>query len=817
MWVQTLDERTTAGDLVPLVNDALKNCHSVLALSRSPLANSRIVQPALVRDDASPTAEERSHALFLALRWAATRLAPGPVAHPFGTRRPYDDPTWQDPRWWRYNILRHRYLEPLHPDEFVEGGRFTETLLGLTGISSSDRFYDERTRAVKEAGEWLLRQLHAGDADAELERLALSEVYQPLRSNGPARQLLEIAATFSQVFPRTMLLEMARAEGMPQAESILDDLIRRRYLLSEQGDAGWSQDEELWISPALQRYVYKRVEQNARRTRHARAARLHARAEQPLMAGHHHVQAGQAAEAARLLLAAREQMMERLEVDELRRALATLPSDELPAELAYTLLTALADLHYLAGEHDAAVAACRGALARTKLPLEQARIYRRLGKLYEKRNQSHAITYYRQAVERFGQADPEVAELLKDRGWLHILRRSWAEAERDLTDALARNQGRNRVLEADIYDALSSLQRRLRDYPAALKYGRQSLALREAAGDPARIANSLINLGLIYNDQGDYAHAIAAHEEAGAAYAKLGNREMTLTARLNIGLAHHLDGQLSAAIAVYRKTLEQGMEIGHHLTVVTTHSNLAEAYAELGDAEQARRHWLAGYELSRQHGFDDELNYYVELSQATPALAGLAEEPAPLAVLVPPAADGVTFVPQNLDPAERTAWELVTETGQVTTRALMDAAGVSKPTATRKLAGLATRGLLARQGQGRGTFYTRAHQGDAPAAASPPDGPALGRRLRAVQTELAREYRITGLALVRTDLPPDARAPGSPLLPDAPTVIARFAEMPDVPALFAAQARISRAWGAPLHVIPLAIVGEANAGTWLWE
>jgi hypothetical protein len=160
------------------VNSAFKNYHSILALSRSTLANSALVAPALVRDSVSPTADERGHALRLALQWAVNLLAPEPPEYPLGTPRPYDDPTWRDPRWWRYNILRHRYLEPLHPDEFVEGGRYTETLIGLTGIPSADTFFEERNRAIREVAAWLRQQLTSGTSGVLLSQGAAA-------ANGP--------------------------------------------------------------------------------------------------------------------------------------------------------------------------------------------------------------------------------------------------------------------------------------------------------------------------------------------------------------------------------------------------------------------------------------------------------------------------------------------------------------------------------------------------------------------------------------------------------------------------------------------------------
>ena len=133
-------------DLLQQVNEAFKTCNSLLALSRSPLAASALVTPALVLDNVTPTPDERGRALRIVLQWGIEQLAPAPAQFPFDVFRPWDDPTWREPRWWRYNILRHRYLEPLHPDDFVAGGRFTDTLLNLTGISTADALFDERNR-----------------------------------------------------------------------------------------------------------------------------------------------------------------------------------------------------------------------------------------------------------------------------------------------------------------------------------------------------------------------------------------------------------------------------------------------------------------------------------------------------------------------------------------------------------------------------------------------------------------------------------------------------------------------------------------------
>ncbi len=451
-------------EFTQLVNEAFKSYHSVLALARSPLANSPLVAPLLVLDDVSPTADERGQALRLVLQWAVNRLAPSRSPYPPGSYRPADDPAWRDPRWWRYNILRYRYLEPLHPDEFVEGGRFTETLLALTGIPSPDTFFDERNRAIREVAQWLWQQMASGQATGELQRLALESVSQLLRTRPASAALLDIAATFRDVFPRSLLLQMAATEHITQAESALDYVIRHRFLL--QGDAG----QNLWMSPVLRAYLYQRQPQTRLHTRHRRVAAYYRDAHDALKAARHLQQAHDWSEAASILMDAVVELVNELQVDELCQTLDQFRSTQLPPAQWREIQLLLSDLYNKSGRHEKALAACRQALRATDEAAHQARIYRRMGKLYEKHNQLHALGYYQQAVERFTVDDPEFVELLKDRAWLYILRQEWQNAQADLAIALGHISPTAYALRADIDDAWASLHRHQKQYAQAIRH-----------------------------------------------------------------------------------------------------------------------------------------------------------------------------------------------------------------------------------------------------------------------------------------------------------------------------------------------------------
>ncbi|MEZ4636004.1 MAG: tetratricopeptide repeat protein [Caldilineaceae bacterium] len=342
-----------------------------------------------------------------------------------------------------------------------------------------------------------------------------------------------------------------------------------------------------------------------------------------------------------------------------------------------------------AGQREEALLACRRALKDAEDPAEQARVYRRMGKLYEMHNQMHALTYYQQAAERFTASEPEFVQMLKDRAWLYIMRKEWDKAERDLNLALEQAPADAVEDRADIYDALASLHRHQQRYDVALTQAQRALSLREESGDLLRIAKGLGNLGLLYQAMQDHVHAIAAHQEAMTVYQRLGNQELTASALLNIGMAFHLDGRLQDAVQHYQQCLTLCQEIGYPLVEVKARSNLAEVFAELGQTVTARRHWQAGYALGLQAGFEDQTSYFVQLSRRFDGLAELTEPPADTE-------DTPTPLPASLSAESQAALLLAERQGQVTPRTLMDETGVSKATATRRLAELADSGFLAR-------------------------------------------------------------------------------------------------------------------------
>ncbi len=763
-----------------LVNEAYKSYASILALSRSPLAHSPLVAPVLVLDPLTPTPEERGRGLQLLLRWALEKLAPGVSDYPLGVFRPWDDPTWRDPAWWRYTILRHRYVEPLHPDDFVEGGRYTETLLALTGIPNADAFFAERNRAIRDAAAILQQQMESNAAGDELQQRMLAQVCAPLARRAEMAQVVAIAAVMEGVFPRLLLLKLAEAEQVRSPAAAVDVLIEDRFILT--GDDGQS----LWLSPVLRTYLYQHEAQPRLRLRHERAAAYFVDQHELFTAAHHFRLAGQGQAAADLLLANITELAAESQPAVLRAELSALSAGALDDERWRRIQLLLSDLYAAEGDHDAAIETCRAALKRTTAPGEQGVLFRRIGKLYEMRNQMHALNYYRQAEALLAGNPVELVMLLKDRGWLHIHRRAWESASADLQRARTLATDAPDALRADVFDALAAFYRYQQAYEEAIDCAQQGLALRERCGDLTSVAKSLGNLGLLYAATGAYPQAVVAHQEARDLSQRLGNREMVATATLNIGLAHHLAGELVEAIPFYRESLALCREIKHRLVELRSLSNLAEALAELGDFTAAQSYWRHALTVARRENFDDETAYLHELADRY----GFADDAqsisaaAPASVFEPSSAvEAANWAAVDLlNPEDALALELARREGKVTPRRLMEAANLSKATATRRLTTLAAAGLLSQVGRGRGTCYVI---GRTPPAALP--------------QELCARYSILAAGWVV----------------DAPILALRFGSLPDLLTFLAVRAEVHRLLGSAVEVMPEEALTNEQVAAWV--
>jgi tetratricopeptide (TPR) repeat protein len=579
---------------------------------------------------------------------------------------------------------------------------------------------------------------------------------------------------------------------------VLESLIQQRFLVTGDDDAS------LWLSPVVQSYVYKQQPKEARQRRHRLAASYYEAEGDLLAAARHWHWAGHDARAARVLLPAADDLVHELQAKELIDLLRRLDGHRLAAEQRYAVYLLLADLLQRTGQPEEALDACRHALQAAEAPVAQARVYRRMGKLYESRNPLHALRYYQQAIERFAPQDPELAELYKDRGWIFSLREEWAEAEADLQKALDHAPADARALRGDIYDAIAGLYRKTGEHGRAVDYAGMGLALREEEGDLLRVAKSHGNLGLIYRAMGEFGHAITAYQEALAAYVKLGNQELVAVALLNSGAAYFLGDRRNEALEAYRQSLEISAAIGLPLIEMKAHFNLAETFAVLERYVEAASHWQSGVHLCRQHGFDDQIEDFRNLAASIPSLevAGRDEvgeegDNAPAEAVAELTAD------------EEAVLALVRRERTLTPKRLMEAASVSRATATRRLTALVEKGYLQIQGKGRAVAYRLAAAPQpshgSPAAGSDTSGGQLQSRLAAERANLQSQFAVAALGAAT---PPPAAGI---------RLVVRFKPRPDLDTYFALRQHLSNLLGLEVDIVVEAFSAGKTKTAWYWE
>jgi len=136
----------------------------------------------------------------------------------------------------------------------------------------------------------------------------------------------------------------------------------------------------------------------------------------------------------------------------------------------------------------------------------------------------------------------------------------------------------------------------------------------------------------------------------------------------------------------------------------------------------------------------------------------------------------------------------------------MDAAGISRATATRRLTALVEKGVLAVDGKGRGTYYYLAEQAPPPAATEELAAETLQSTLLPHRTDLAQQYGVTALGV-------SAQETTTPLL----HLIVCFDRLPTVPVYRQLKGRLTQLLQRELDLLLEEEAPSPAALYWLWR
>ncbi|MEP0753043.1 tetratricopeptide repeat protein [Trichocoleus sp. Lan] len=156
--------------------------------------------------------------------------------------------------------------------------------------------------------------------------------------------------------------------------------------------------------------------------------------------------------------------------------------------------------------------------------------------------------------------------------------------------------------EAGCLNNLGNAYNALGQYPLAIDYHQQSLAIFREIGERKGEATSLGNLGIAYDSLGQYPLAIDYHQQSLAIFREIGERKEKASSLNNLGIAYDSLGQHSLAIDYHQQSLAIKREIGDRNGEATSLGNLGIAYRCLGQHPLAIDYYQQSLAIKREIG-----------------------------------------------------------------------------------------------------------------------------------------------------------------------------------------------------------------------
>ncbi len=131
-------------------------------------------------------------------------------------------------------------------------------------------------------------------------------------------------------------------------------------------------------------------------------------------------------------------------------------------------------------------------------------------------------------------------------------------------------------------------------YTEAIEKYEEALVLFEQLKEEERIASTLGNIGFIYRSQSDYAKALGYYQRSLSIFEKLGNKNGIATNLGNIGMLYDYQSDYSRAIDYYKKALVIKKELGDKMGEAALLANIGSVYLAQNNYDSA----LQNFELS---------------------------------------------------------------------------------------------------------------------------------------------------------------------------------------------------------------------------
>lgn len=633
----------------------------LLTLSTVALAHTSLVESCFLSGEPI-TPDARGRMMGSLLRWAVDKV------------RPSGQPSWTQPAWRAYNILRHFYLEAMRASSLAEAMAVAEQTL-----------YQWRPQAIA-ALTRLLREELAAPADAQTRKhYALADRYA--RHTPPEQQLLRIVAVFPHAIPATLLHQLAATFQLTTVTQSVGALVAAHLLISSEEGA------RLVVQPEARGYLLTLLHPQERQTLHRAAGDYYTHQGDFLEAARQLRLGGWSEAAATLLVEQRRAIIDNLQIEELGELVAQFRAVELSPGVWARLKIVAGEIAEFTRDLDSALAEYQQALNAPDLHTKATAYYHR-AKAFAHKNIDESLAHYAYGIHLLAQDNgrPENATLLVhmyiQRAWIFIqVRPDLGRAELDLNEARRRIDPADRRLWCDLYNALGEFYHRKGQPEESVQHYWQAWLAANEVRDGERMSQTAHNLGLVYRDDlRQYDQALDYLQRSADLARQTGNHQMEGLCAMSIGVCYFWLTRFAEAIASYTSAAEIFEGTGNRTLLTRTEYGLAEAYAELGDLPTARRYFEEGLTIAQELGDAGAIADFAEFARQYPQ---------------------VVQTPKMWSSRQQQALDYVQQQAGITNRAYQQLTGVSQKQAVRDLNELVEGGMLTRIGNGRATRYVR--------------------------------------------------------------------------------------------------------------
>lgn len=166
------------------------------------------------------------------------------------------------------------------------------------------------------------------------------------------------------------------------------------------------------------------------------------------------------------------------------------------------------------------------------------------------------------------------------------------------------------------------------DFAKAIDYYTSSLKIREEIGDKQGISASLNNIGIIYYDQGDYIKGLDFYSRSLQIDEEIGDSMGIANSVANIGIIYKKQGDYSRALEFFNRSLKIREEIGHYQGIANSLNNIGSIYDAQNEFVKAVNYYSQSLTIKEGIGDNQGIanslnnigNIYYELGDFTEAI-----------------------------------------------------------------------------------------------------------------------------------------------------------------------------------------------------